>query len=174
MFLSHCHLPGTPVILKNRSGWAGQVRTQFALVAIDRSDYFLLRSASQFNSSRRRRTVGCGSRRPQLQWAMVGIAREVPVAAEHRPFMTDAKRGQESIDRSDLYPGTPAAIAQLRRPDVIVAIGYQQRYGGESIQDLFTGSRPPKALQKLLQDDPGGQDRLAAFDGPQERLHFHR
>jgi hypothetical protein len=29
-------------------------------------------------------------------------------------------------------------------------------------------------LQKLLQDDPGGQDRLAAFDGPQERVHFHR
>ena len=105
---------------------------------------------------------------------MVGNAREVPVAAEHRQFMTDAKRGQESIDRTDLYPGTPAAIAQLRRPDVIVAIGYQQRYGGESIQDLVTGSRPPKALQKFLKDYPGGQDRLAAFDGPQERLHFHR
>lgn len=88
--------------------------------------------------------------------------------------MTDAKRGQESIDRSDLHPGTPAAISQLRGPDVIVAIGNQQRYGGESIQDLFTGSRPTKALQKFLKDYPGGQDRLAAFDGPQEGLHFLR
>lgn len=70
--------------------------------------------------------------------------------------MTDAKRSQESIDRSDLYPGTPAAISQLPGSDVIVAIGNQQGYGGEPIQDLFTGSRPPKALQKLLQDYPGG------------------
>ena len=99
-------------------------------------------------------TVGCGSRRPQLQWAMVGNAREVPVAAEHRQFMTDAKRGQESIDRSDLYPGTPAAIAQLRRPDVIVAIGYQQRYGGESIQDLFTRSRPQKPCRSSCRTIP--------------------
>jgi len=97
---------------------------------------------------------------------MVGNAREILVAAEHRQFMADAKRGQESIARSDLYPDPPAAISQLRRPDVIVAIGNQQRYGGESIQDLFTRSRPPKALQKFLQDDPGGQDRLTAFDGP--------
>jgi hypothetical protein len=28
-------------------------------------------------------------------------------------------------------------------------------------------------LQKLLQDYPGGQDRLATFEGPQEHPHFH-
>jgi len=36
--------------------------------------------------------------------------------------MMDAKLGQQRIDRSDLYPGTPAAISQLCGADVIVSI----------------------------------------------------
>ena len=39
--------------------------------------------------------------------------------------MTDAKLGQKGIDRSDLYPGTPTAISQLRGPNVIVAVRNQ-------------------------------------------------
>jgi hypothetical protein len=51
---------------------------------------------------------------------------EIIVAGEHRQVMANAQLCQQRIDRSDSHTTASAAIAQLRRMNVILAIGHQQ------------------------------------------------
>ena len=89
--------------------------------------------------------------------------------------MSHAKLCQESINRSDLYPGSPTAISQLSGLNVIIAIGDKKRYCRKPIQNLRPGLRTRKALQDLLQHEARCNDRLARFNGSDQRLHFrHR
>jgi len=56
---------------------------------------------------------------------VIGHVPEVIVGRQHPQVVTDAQLGQEGIDRSDLYPGTPTTISQLCGRDVIVSIRSQ-------------------------------------------------
>jgi|SRR5882724_10214921 len=86
--------------------------------------------------------------------------------------MTDTELGKEGIDRSDLYAGPPAAISQVRCPDVIVAIRDQQGQSRKPVQNLFAGFRTLEALKKLLKDQACREDCLAGFDCANERPNF--
>ena len=47
---------------------------------------------------------------------------EIFVGCKQRKIVVDAKLGQQGVDRSDLYPGAPAAISQLCGCDVIISV----------------------------------------------------
>jgi hypothetical protein len=86
--------------------------------------------------------------------------------------MSHAKLRQESINRSDLCPGSPTAISQISGVNVIVAIGDEERYCGKPIQYLRPGFRTRKALKDLLEHEACCNDRLARFNCSDQRLHF--
>jgi hypothetical protein len=71
-----------------------------------------------------------------------------------------------------LYAGAPAAVAQTGGFDVIGPIRHDERNRVESIQDLCRGLRAREALQKLLEDEPGGEEHFACVDSADERLDF--
>jgi hypothetical protein len=75
--------------------------------------------------------------------------------------MVYAKLRQESVNRSNLYPGTATAVSQYCGRNMILAIGHQQRYGGKPIQNLRVSFRTREPLKKLLEDKARGKDRLA-------------
>lgn len=50
---------------------------------------------------------------------------EIVVGRKQREPMMDAKLRQQGIDRSDLYPGAPTTVSQLRGSYVIVPIRNQ-------------------------------------------------
>lgn len=88
--------------------------------------------------------------------------------------MSDAELSQESIDRPDLYPVASAVISQPCRLDVIDAIGHQQGDGGKPTEYLIAGVRAGKALEKLLEDESGREDRFTPFDCLNESLYLLR
>jgi len=55
---------------------------------------------------------------------------------------------------------------------MIVAVRHQQGDGGKPIQDFGAGFGTGKALKKLLQNETGGDDRLAGFERSNQHLHF--
>jgi hypothetical protein len=88
--------------------------------------------------------------------------------------MTDAQLGQEGIDRPDLHAAASAAISQLGRTNVILAIRHQQRDGRKAIQYPIASLGAGEALKKLLQDQTCRKDGLAAFDGLDKGMYFRR
>jgi hypothetical protein len=97
---------------------------------------------------------------------------EIIVCREHRQIVPNAKLGEESINRSDLYSRAPTAISQIRGLNVIVAIRDEQAYGGKPVQNFDPGFRTREALQDLLEDKACGNHCLACFDGPFQPLDF--
>jgi hypothetical protein len=81
---------------------------------------------------------------------MAGDLPEVVIGREHCQVIGDAKLRQQSIDRSNLYPGASTAISQLGGLNVIVAIRHQQRHYREPIENLCAVPWTRKALQQLL------------------------
>ena len=51
---------------------------------------------------------------------LAGHVREVVVACQHRQVVMDAKSGQQRVDRADLYPGPPAAVAYWKELSISV------------------------------------------------------
>src|SRR5206468_7262229 len=90
---------------------------------------------------------------PELQWAPAGNVFEIVVGREHDEVVSHAKLRQESINRSDLYPGSPTAISQIGGLNVIIAIRNEERYCRKPIQNLRPGLRTRKALQDLLEHE---------------------
>jgi hypothetical protein len=99
---------------------------------------------------------------------------EVMVARQHRKLMTDTETGKQRIDGSDLHAAATAVISQVGGLNVVVSVGHQQRHCGESTHDLRKLPRPVKALQKLLKNQAGRDDRLAVFDCAHECLCLWR
>jgi hypothetical protein len=62
---------------------------------------------------------------PDLEQGVIGNAAEILVRRQHRQVMTDAQLGEEGIDCTDLHAVSAAAIPEIRRPSVIVAIWHQ-------------------------------------------------
>ena len=55
---------------------------------------------------------------------------------------------------------------------MIGPIRYDQREGGKAIHDRPTGLRPRKALEKLLEDQARGKNRLAGQKGLLEPINL--
>jgi hypothetical protein len=103
---------------------------------------------------------------------MTGNASEVLVGRQHCEIVAHAQLCQEGVDGSDLHAIPAAAIAQVRRPDVIIAIRRQQWDGRKSVKNLSAALWARKALQQLLKHQAGSQDRLAVFDCADQHTDF--
>src|SRR3954465_15662058 len=86
--------------------------------------------------------------------------------------MTDAQAGQQRVDGSNLNPAAAAPVAEFGRLDVIVTVWDEQRQRRESIDNPGPGAGTGKALQQLLQPEPGRDQNLAGFDGAQQFVRF--
>jgi hypothetical protein len=113
--------------------------------------------------------VGLLCMSPDPECGVIGNLPEIVVGRKHRQIMTYAQLSQESINRSDLHAVSAAAVPQLRRPDVIVAIWHQQGDGRKSVENLVAGLRTQEALKKFLKDEACRQNHLAGFDCLDER-----
>ena len=94
---------------------------------------------------------------------MPGDATEILVGGQHRQLMTDAELREQRVDRADLHAGATAAVAQFRRVDVILPVRAEERKNREPVDDIAARAGSRKTLQQLLQDEPGGDDCLAAL-----------
>jgi hypothetical protein len=93
---------------------------------------------------------------------------EILVGREQCQIVSDAQLGQQSIDSADLYASPAAIIPQLGGPDMIVAIGTQERKRGESIEYSVPRPWSREALQQLLQDKAGRKDSLPLGKGSRQ------
>jgi hypothetical protein len=59
----------------------------------------------------------------------------------------------------------PAFVSQIGRVDMVVPVGNEQRQRREPVENLSAVPRSGKALEKLLQYEPGRHELLARFDG---------
>jgi hypothetical protein len=99
---------------------------------------------------------------------------EIVISGEQRELMTDAKLREKGIDRAELYPCAPAAIAQVCGLDMVSPIRNEKRQGREPLDDILARTRACEPLQQLLQDQPRRHDDIAAFQGLAQHFHFRR
>jgi hypothetical protein len=57
---------------------------------------------------------------------LAGDVFEIVIGREQHQVVSHTKLRQESINRSDLSPGSPTAISQIGGVNVIIAIGYKE------------------------------------------------
>ena len=100
---------------------------------------------------------------------VLGNPCKVRIGGEQRQLEANAELGKEGVDRSHLEPASPTVVAQVGGGDVIVAFGLQEGESGESLDDPIEGSRSPKALEQLLQDQSRRVDGLSGFQGAGQR-----
>lgn len=103
---------------------------------------------------------------------MPGNVAKVSVGRQHREVVAKTELRQERINRADLNAAASAFVAQFRCLDMVSPVGNQQRQRAEPIEDLGAVPRPGKALKKLLQNEPGGDELLAGFDGTDQFAHL--
>ena len=78
---------------------------------------------------------------------MSGDPREVRVRRQQCELVADAERGQERVDRPDLHAAAPATVTDLRRSNVVRAIGKEERQRREALDDAVALPWPMKALE---------------------------
>lgn len=83
--------------------------------------------------------------------------------------MPDAELGEQGVDRPDLQTTAAAGRAQAGGGDVVIAVGDEQRQGGEPARDPLAVARAVEPLEQLLQHEPGRDHQLARPQGVSER-----
>ena len=101
-------------------------------------------------------------------------ADEVLVGGQQRQLVAQAELRQDRVDGSNLEPGPPAPIAQLRRFDVVLAIRRQQWKRCEAFDDLLACTRSGEPLQEILQHQARRHDSLTAFKSSLEHVDLGR
>lgn len=84
--------------------------------------------------------------------------------------MPHAQLDQHRVDRSNLNAVLSTSIADFRSFDVVGAIGLEERQRGKPLDQLATRLRSRKALEQLLEDQPGREHLVRAFKSAPE--HF--
>ena len=87
---------------------------------------------------------------------------------------SDRQVGDEGIDRTDLNTSSTQRVAHARRSDVIFARGREVLQRRERFDDLRPGSFRDDALEQLLQDHSGGDDKLATGERIPQRPDLTR
>ena len=103
---------------------------------------------------------------------MPGDVAKVSIGRQHRQIVAETELRQQRIDRTDLNAASPASVSQFGSFYVVAPVGNQQRQRREPIEDLRPVARSGEALQKLLQNEPGGDEFLAGFDGTDQFASF--
>ena len=89
---------------------------------------------------------------------------EVVVGAQHGQLVPQAQLRQQGVIRAHLHTRASTAIAQFRGSDMILSVRRQQRQGSEPVNDVLARTWSSEALQQLLQDEPGRQNRIPTFE----------
>ena len=105
---------------------------------------------------------------------MPGDIAKVFVGRQHRQVVAETELRQQRVDSADLHAAAPALVSEFGRVNMVAAVGNQQRQSGEPVEYLRPASRSGEALQKFLQDEPGGHELLAGFDGANQFARFIR
>ena len=105
---------------------------------------------------------------------MPGDIPKVFVGRQHREVVPETELSQHCIDGADLNAAASAFVSQFGCVHVVAPIGNQQRQRGEPIEDLRAASRSGETLQEFLQNEPGGHELLAGFDGTDQLAPFIR
>src|SRR5437016_3448265 len=105
---------------------------------------------------------------------MLGDIAKVSVGRQHREVVAKTELCQQRIDGADLNAAASAFVSQFGGIHMVAPIGNQQRQRGEPVEDLSVVPRSGEALQQLLQNQPGGYELLAGFDGTDQFAWFVR
>jgi hypothetical protein len=103
---------------------------------------------------------------PERKGHMSGRVVEVPIGRKQRELVTLAELDQQRVDGSDLDAGPPADVANLSGSRVVLAVGHEQWERREPLENHGSGFRPAEALENLLKDEAGREDRFAFLDRP--------
>jgi hypothetical protein len=93
-------------------------------------------------------------RQPNLKTGVLGNVREILVRGQHCQVVANAQLRQKRVDRPDLHALSAAAVPQLRRIDVIVAIRHDERQRGKAIDDLGAALGPEKPCSNSCRTSP--------------------
>ncbi len=77
--------------------------------------------------------------------------------------MSNAQLRNQRVDCPHLNSRAPAAVAKFGGVNVILSIWDQQRQSGKLPDEFLLGLWSRKALQELLQNEPGSDDGVAPF-----------
>ena len=105
---------------------------------------------------------------------MPGDMAKVSIGRQDREVVTDAKLRQQCVDRTDLNTAPATSVSQLGGIDVVLPGRRQKRQRREAIEDPLGRSGPGKALQKLLQNQAGGEQRLTGLSRAHQFAYFRR
>jgi len=77
---------------------------------------------------------------------VLGDVREIVVGGQHRQLVAQAQLRQKRVDGPDLHALSAAAVPQLGRVDVIVAIRHDERQRRKAFDDLGSAFGSGEAL----------------------------
>jgi hypothetical protein len=100
--------------------------------------------------------------------------REVVVRRQQLQVVADAKLREQRVDRADLNASASALITQVSCADVVFAIRDDKRQRSKPLDDVSVRAGPVEALQKLLQNEPGGHHEFGATERIAECHDFGR
>ena len=97
--------------------------------------------------------------RPEVERRDRGEVLEIPVCTQHHEVVSDTELREEGVNRTDLKASATTVVAKVCCRDVIFALGHDQRQRSESIKDLLSRFRAAEALQNLLKNQAGSENR---------------
>jgi hypothetical protein len=99
---------------------------------------------------------------------------KVPIGRQHREVVAEAELRQQRVDRADLNAAASAFVSQSGCVHMVEPVRNEQRQLSEPIEDLLAIPRSGEALQNFLQNQSGGHEFLAGFDGTDQFASFVR
>lgn len=124
------------------------------------------RSSVRFRVSARRptRTADTGrldlSGRPETKVGVSCHQLEVAVGREHHEIVPATELGEERVDSADLDAVLATDVPELGSFDMVRPVGHEEWERAEAVDDRVAGLGAAKALQQLLQHEPGRDDPL--------------
>lgn len=94
------------------------------------------------------------------------------VRAQEREIVPNAQLGEQRIDRTDLDTCSATLVSELRRRDMGLAIGLQQRKRREALDDLLARLGPGESLKQFLENHSRRDDDIRAHERVLELLNF--
>jgi len=145
--------------------------TGFEPVLPDDTKPSSFRTFPGLTAPRRRVSRRRGLLRPEAERRYPGQMLEIPVRTQHHELVPETKLREERIDRSDLKAAAAALVAKVCSGSVVFALRHDQRQRSESIEDLRSRFWAAESLEKLLKNQPGGENRSFALKGIGQEVH---
>ena len=86
----------------------------------------------------------------------------------------DAQLGEQSVNSANLQAEAAAPVAQFGSFNVVLSFWIEKGQSGKPFDDILAGAWPAESLQEFLEDQPSGDNCLAALKGPSQGNDFGR